>query len=107
MWPPSSEDTLFGAHNDRNRVPAHDRVRAALDRRVVRARWLALKGERVDVRGVWAGDRSGAGVLRAFDDLSQRVSGSVRPVVGNYAVERRGRFTRPDRSMSAPPTVRR
>jgi hypothetical protein len=81
---------LVGAQHHADGVPAHDRAQAALDlERLVAAREGRLERarDRVDVRGVEAGDRAGPGVLGALDDPREQVPRSLRSIMGDDRVE--------------------
>src|SRR5579884_246883 len=79
---------LVGAHDHRYRVPAHDRAQPTLERGIAREPRLLLGCDRVDVRGVEAGDRAGALMLCALYDPGQELPRSIRPVMRDDRVQR-------------------
>jgi hypothetical protein len=72
---------LVGADDHRDRVPAHDRAKSAFQRRISGQLGLALGRDRVDVGGVEARDRPGAGVLRPLEQEGQQLTRPVGAVV--------------------------
>ena len=88
---------LVGAHDHRDRVPADDRAQPALELRIAGERRLAVGRDRVDVGGVEARDRAGAGVLGALDDARQELARAVGAVVRDDGVERLEPLGRLDR----------
>ena len=79
---------LVGAHHHRHGVPADDRPKPALERRIARQLRLTLERDRVDVRRVEGRDRPGAGALSALHDARKDVTRTTRPVVLEDRVDR-------------------
>ena len=79
---------LVGAHDHRERVPAHDRRDALLDREIAGIRPLLLERDRVAVRGVRRHVRDDAELLRLLLQLPQHEQRARQSAAADEAVER-------------------
>jgi hypothetical protein len=85
---------LVGLEHHRDRVPAHDRAHAPLERLVDRVLGLVLRRDRVDVRGGACRRRRSTGQLGMADDTLEEMLGAAGPIVVHDGVERLQPLTR-------------